>query len=410
MTTLIVTNDFPPRQGGIETFVHAMATRMPSDDVVVYTSDEPGAAEYDATLPFPVVRDPARMLLPTRRVTRRVLETAWAHGADRVWFGAAAPLAAMAPELRRGGIRRMVATTHGHEIWWARTPGAARLLRRIGDHVDVVTYLGEYTRSRIAPALGPRARLERLVPGVDATAFRPAEGGGPEAARRLRERHRLTGRRVILCVSRLVPRKGQDVLIKAMPTILRSAPDAVLVIVGQGPDAARLRRLASRYAPGRVLFTGGLDHAATAPYYAAADVFAMPCRTRRAGLEAEGLGIVFLEAAASGLPVVVGDSGGAPDTVLDGVTGTVVDGRSTGAVAEALAATLNSPEERTLRGEAGRRWVESHWSWEGSAERLNALLDPDLPRSDDGRPPAARTSDPGGPASDSGRGPRPGRG
>ncbi|MGW2274906.1 glycosyltransferase family 4 protein [Streptomyces yangpuensis] len=400
MTTLIVTNDFPPRQGGIETFVHAMATRMPGDDVVVYTSDEPGAGEYDATLPFPVVRDPVRMLLPTRRATRRALDVARQHGADRVWFGAAAPLAAMAPELRRGGIRRMVATTHGHEIWWARTPGAAQLLRRIGDHVDVVTYLGAYTRSRIAPALGPRARLERLVPGVDTTAFRPA-GGGSEAARRVRERHRLTGRRVILCVSRLVRRKGQDVLIKAMPTVLRSAPDAVLVIVGQGPDAARLRRLASRYAPGRVVFTGGLDHAATAPYYAAADVFAMPCRTRRAGLEAEGLGIVFLEAAASGLPVVAGDSGGAPDTVLDGATGIVVDGRSPAAVAEALTATLASPGEGTRRGEAGRRWVERHWSWEGSAERLNALLDPDLPLppslplSDAGCHPAARTSDSG---------------
>ncbi|ROQ95303.1 phosphatidylinositol alpha-1,6-mannosyltransferase [Streptomyces sp. 2132.2] len=376
MTTLIVTNDFPPRQGGIETFVHAMATRMPDNDVVVYTSEEPGAAEYDATLPFPVVRDRARMLLPTRRVTRTVLDLAREHGADRVWFGAAAPLAAMAPELRRGGIRRMVATTHGHEIWWARTPGAGRLLRRVGDHVDVVTYLGEYTRARIAPALGPRARLERLVPGVDAAAFRPGEGDG-EAARRVRERHRLGGRTVILCVSRLVRRKGQDVLIKAMPAILRQVPDAVLVVVGQGPDAARLRRLASRYAPGRVVFAGGLDHAGTADYYAAADVFAMPCRTRKAGLEAEGLGIVFLEAAASGLPVVVGDSGGAPDTVLDGVTGSVVDGRSPAAVAAALTTTLTSPQERALRGEAGREWVARNWSWEGSAHRLNALLDPD---------------------------------
>ncbi|MET8294194.1 glycosyltransferase family 4 protein [Streptomyces sp. NPDC005180] len=378
MTTLIVTNDFPPRQGGIETFVHAMATRIPGDDVVVYTSSEPGAAEYDATLPFPVVRDPARMLLPTRRVTRRALGLAREHGADRVWFGAAAPLAAMAPGLRRGGIRRMVATTHGHEIWWARTPGAGRLLRRIGDHVDVVTYLGEYTRSRIAPALGPRARLERLVPGVDPAAFRPADDDA-EAARRVRERHRLAGRRVILCVARLVRRKGQDVLVKAMPAILRSTPDAVLVIVGQGPDAARLRRLASRCAPGRVVFTGGLDHAATAAYYAAADVFAMPCRTRKAGLEAEGLGIVFLEAAASGLPVVAGDSGGAPDAVLDGVTGSVVDGRCPAAVAEAVTALLTSPEERRLRGEAGRGWVARHWAWEGSAHRLNALLDPDRP-------------------------------
>ncbi|CAL9566112.1 glycosyltransferase family 4 protein [Streptomyces sp. enrichment culture] len=371
-TTLIVTNDFPPRQGGIETFVHAMATRLPGGDVVVYTSSEPGAAAYDATLPFPVVRDPARMLLPTPRVARRAVEIARRHGCDRVWFGAAAPLAAMAPALRHGGARRVVATTHGHEIWWARTPGARRVLRRVGDHVDVVTYLGEYTHRRIAPALGPRARLVRLVPGVDTAAFRPAPG----AAREVRERHGIGDRKVVLCVSRLVARKGQDTLIRALPGIRRAVPDAVLVIVGGGPDEERLRALARRYADGHVVFAGGLEHASTAPYYAAADVFAMPCRTRKAGLEAEGLGIVFLEAAASGLPVVAGDSGGAPDAVLDGVTGTVVDGRDARAVAGAVSALLRDPARAGAMGEAGRAWVDGHWSWDASAERLARLLDP----------------------------------
>ncbi|EST38520.1 glycosyl transferase family 1 [Streptomycetaceae bacterium MP113-05] len=371
-TTLIVTNDFPPRQGGIETFVHAMATRLPGDDVVVYTSSEPGAAEYDATLPFPVIRDPSRMLLPTPRVTRRTLEIAHAHGCDRVWFGAAAPLAAMAPALRRGGIRRMVATTHGHEIWWARTPGARRLLRRIGDHVDVVTYLGEYTRRRIAPALGPRARMLRLVPGVDAAAFQPASSN----PNKVRDQHGIARNRVILCVSRLVARKGQDTLIRALPLVRRTVPDAVLVIVGQGPDETRLRKLARKHADGHVLFAGGQDHASTAEYYAAADMFAMPCRTRKAGLEAEGLGIVFLEAAASGLPVVVGDSGGAPDTVLDGETGTVVDGGDVKAVADAVSESLLHPERAAEMGKAGREWVEKQWSWDASAGRLTQLLTP----------------------------------
>ncbi|MFD9336244.1 glycosyltransferase family 4 protein [Streptomyces sp. NPDC060028] len=370
-TTLIVTNDFPPRQGGIETFVHAMATRVPDNDVVVYTSSETGAAEYDATLPFPVIRDPSRMLLPTRRVTRRTLDIARAHGCDRVWFGAAAPIAAMAPALRRGGIRQMVATTHGHEIWWARVPAARRLLRRIGDNVDAVTYLGEYTRSRIAPALGPRARLVRLVPGVDAAEFRPGAG----CVRDLNDRHGLAGKRVILCVSRLVTRKGQDILIRALPEIRRFVPDAVLVIVGGGPDEERLRGLAAKAPAGAVVFAGSQDHAATARYYAAADVFAMPCRTRKAGLEAEGLGIVFLEAAASGLPVIVGDSGGAPDTVLDGVTGHVVDGTDVRAVAGAITRTLRSPE-RAAMGEKGRQWVRKHWSWDASADRLTQLLTP----------------------------------
>ncbi|MFB7615957.1 glycosyltransferase family 4 protein [Kitasatospora sp. NPDC056181] len=368
-STLVVTNDFPPRQGGIETFVHALATRLPAGEVVVYTSAEPGAAAYDAGLPFPVVRDRSRMLLPTRRVTRRAAEIARANDCDRVWFGAAAPLAAMTPGLRRQapGIGRTVATTHGHEIWWARTPGARRLLRRIGDSVDVVTYLGEYTRARIAPALGPRARLERLVPGVDTGLFRPsgdgARAGGP----------------VVLCVARLVPRKGQDVLIRALPLIRRAAPGTVLVLVGRGPDERRLRALARQHTePGSVVFAGGREHAATAAHYAAADVFAMPCRTRRAGLEAEGLGIVFLEAAAAGLPVVAGRSGGAPDAVLDGVTGTVVDGRSPAVVASAVGRLLRAPAaERARTGAAGRRWVQQEWSWETSARRLAGLLDPD---------------------------------
>ncbi|MFF3955352.1 glycosyltransferase family 4 protein [Streptomyces sp. NPDC001890] len=370
-TTLVITNDFPPRQGGIETFVHAMATRVPDDDVVVYTSHEPGDTAYDASLPFPVVRDSSRTLLPTGRVTRRAVEIAGAHGCDRVWFGAAAPLALMAPALRRSGVRRMVATTHGHEIWWARTPGARGLMRRIGDGVDVVTYLGQYTRARIEPALGPRARMSRLVPGVDAEAYRPRAGAGfgPRAEPAPH------GGRVILCVARLVPRKGQDTLIRALPLIRSKVPDAELVVVGRGPDEARLRKLAARYGGGAVRFVGGVAHTDTPPFYAAADVFAMPCRTRRAGLEAEGLGIVFLEAAASGLPVVVGDSGGAPDTVLDGRTGRVVDGTDPAAVAEALTGILLDPDREAM-GAAGRAWVRESWSWDASARHLTDLLTP----------------------------------
>ncbi|GAA4895013.1 hypothetical protein GCM10023237_11680 [Streptomyces coeruleoprunus] len=128
-----------------------------------------------------------------------------------------------------------------------------------------------------------------------------------------------------------------------------------------------------------MVFAGGMDHAETAKYYAAADVFAMPCRTRKGGLEAEGLGIVFLEAAASGLPVVVGDSGGAPDTVVDGETGVVVDGRDVGAVARAVVRILLSPDRGEM-GAAGRRWVEKEWSWEASARHLATLLDPDTDR------------------------------
>ncbi|MCK7625574.1 glycosyltransferase family 4 protein [Streptomyces sp. RS10V-4] len=371
--TLIVTNDFPPRQGGIETFVHAMASRFPRDDVVVYTSSEPGAADHDAALPYPVIRDPARMLLPTPRTASRAVDLARRYACDSVWFGAAAPLGLMAGRLRKeAGVARTVATTHGHEIWWARTPGARLLLRRIGALTDAVTYLGASTRGPIAAALGPAAagRMVRLAPGVDTAAFRPGLDGRP-----VRDRYGLTGRRVILCAARLVPRKGQDTLIRALPRVRRWIPEATLLLVGGGPDEERLRRLVDAEAvEDAVVFAGAHAHQALPPFYAAADVFAMPCRTRRCGLEVEGLGIVFLEAAAAGLPVLAGDSGGAPAAVQDGQTGHVVDGQSPDAVAERLTAMLIDRDAAREMGEKGRAWVAAEWGWDRSYEKLARLL------------------------------------
>ncbi|MFD5345155.1 glycosyltransferase family 4 protein [Streptomyces anulatus] len=397
--TLVVTNDFPPRQGGIETFVHAMTSRFPTDSVVVYTSAEPGAAAHDAALPHPVVRDPARTLLPVPRVAARAVEIARHHGCDSVWFGAAAPLGLLADRLRReSGVRRAVATTPGHEVWWARTPGARTLLRRIGDRTDTVTYLGEATRAPIAAALGPAAarRMVRLAPGVDAEAFRVREEareavreGAGDAVRSgaregvgapvggVRERYGLGGRPVVLCAARLVPRKGQDTLIRALPAVRHAVPDAVLLLTGDGPYARTLRRLAADTGVAdAVVLAGGQPHAAMPEHYAACDVFAMPCRTRRRGLEVEGLGIVFLEAAASGLPVLVGDSGGAPDTVRDGETGHVVDGRDVAAVADRLVELLRDRAAARAMGEKGRAWVREAWGWEGAYDTLAGLLTP----------------------------------
>lgn len=381
--TLVVTNDFPPRQGGIETFVRAMTDRFPADSVVVYTSAEPGATAHDAALPYPVVRDPARMLLPVPRVTARAAELARRHGCDSVWFGAAAPLGLMADRLRRrSGVRRAVATTHGHEVWWARTPGARALLRRIGERTDAVTYLGEATRTPIAAALGPAAarRMVRLAPGVDAEAFavRPgARDGVQTPAGGVRERYGLGGRPVILCAARLVPRKGQDTLIRALPAVLRSVPDAVLLLTGDGPYARTLHRLAADTGVAdAVVLAGGRPHPEMPEHYAAADVFAMPCRTRRSGLEVEGLGIVFLEAAAAGLPVLVGASGGAPGTVRDGETGYLVDGRDTAAVADRLVTLLRDRVAAAAMGEKGRAWVREEWGWESAYATLAGLLRP----------------------------------
>ncbi|MDX2647885.1 glycosyltransferase family 4 protein [Streptomyces sp. PA03-1a] len=373
--TLIVTNDFPPRPGGIQAFVHSMALRLDPGRVVVYAStwrDGSEVAAFDAEQPFPVVRDRTTMLLPTPRVTRRAAALLREHGCTSVWFGAAAPLGLMAPALRKAGARRLVATTHGHEAGWAQLPASRGLLRRIGEGTDTITYLGEYTRSRIARALTPQAagRMVQLPPGVDEKTFHPASGG--EA---VRARLGLTDRPVVVCVSRLVPRKGQDTLIEAMPTILAAQPDAVLLVVGGGPYADDLKRLAERTGVAEsVRFTGAVPWQELPAHFGAGDVFAMPCRTRRGGLDVEGLGIVYLEASATGLPVVAGDSGGAPDAVLDGETGWVVRGGEPAEAAERILVLLGDAELRRRMGERGRKWVEDAWRWDLLAERLKALL------------------------------------
>ncbi|MFY1676547.1 MULTISPECIES: glycosyltransferase family 4 protein [unclassified Streptomyces] len=377
--TLIVTNDFPPRPGGIQAFLHSMALRLDPDRLVVYASTwkrgregVEATAAFDARQPFPVVRDPATMLLPTPVVTRRAVGLLREHGCSSVWFGAAAPLGLMAPALRRAGAERLVATTHGHEAGWAALPAARGLLRRIGSSTDTLTYLGEYTRTRIAAALTPEAaaRMVRLPPGVDERTFHPGSGGD-----RVRARLGLSERPVVVCVSRLVPRKGQDTLIRAMPRILSAEPEAVLLVVGGGPYEADLRRLARETGvAGSVRFTGAVPWSELPAHYGAGDVFAMPCRTRRRGLDVEGLGIVYLEASATGLPVVAGDSGGAPDAVLHGETGWVVRGGSVDETADRLVTLLGDEGLRRRMGRRGRAWVEETWRRDLLADRLRALL------------------------------------
>jgi phosphatidylinositol alpha-1,6-mannosyltransferase len=372
---LIVTNDYPPRRGGIQSFVHALASRMPSGAVVVYAPSWEGAAEFDAGQPFPVIRHPTSLMLPVPSVARRAARILREHDCDTVLFGAAAPLGLLTPSLRRAGARRAVGITHGHEAGWAALPGARALLRKIGDEADVLTYLGEYFRVRLARALSAEAaaRMVRLAPGVDTGAF-GLDAGGNE----IRERLGLGDRPVVVCVSRMVPRKGQDTLIRAWPQVLAAAGETlapVLLLVGDGPYRGQLERLAQRTGVSRsVVFTGAVPLAELPAHYIAGNVFAMPCRTRKRGLDVEGLGIVYLEASASGLPVVGGDSGGAPDAILDGETGYVVPGRDVAAVARRISELLADPAGAAAMGEKGAAWVDREWRWDLIAARLWQIL------------------------------------
>jgi phosphatidylinositol alpha-1,6-mannosyltransferase len=263
--TLVVTNDFPPRPGGIQAYVHSLAVRQPADEVVVYASSWKGAAAFDAEQPFPVVRAGTSVLLPTRGVLREARGIAKAEGCDRVWFGAAAPLGLLAKGL---GLERSVASTHGHEVAWARLPALRQVLAKVGRDVDGLTCLGEYTRSRLSGVM--RAPFTTLPPGVDATVFRPDSGGDE-----VRARLGLTNRPVVVCVSRLVPRKGQDVLVRALPLIRRRVPGTALLLVGGGPNAPRLRELAADLGVADdVVLTGSVPWEELPAHHDAGDVFA----------------------------------------------------------------------------------------------------------------------------------------
>ncbi|WP_446221601.1 glycosyltransferase family 4 protein [Nocardia sp. IBHARD005] len=371
--TLLVTNDFPPRPGGIQSYLQALSNQLPPEDLVVYAPRWRGDSheKFDAAQKFQVVRHPTTLMLPTPAVIQRASALLREHGCDTVWFGAAAPLAVMAPMLRRAGAERILASTHGHEVGWSMLPGSRQVLRSIGEHTDVVTYVSKYTRGRFASAFGPRAALEHLPPGVDPTEFRP----DPAARAELRARYGLGERPTVLCLSRLVPRKGQDMLIVAMTEIRERVDGAVLVIAGGGPYEPRLRALAEALGvQDSVVFTGRVPSGELAAHHTIADVFAMPCRTRGAGLDVEGLGIVFLEASATGVPVVAGDSGGAPETVREGETGIVVRGRSVPQISDAIVELLTDRDKAAEMGAAGRAWVEQNWHWDRQGARLRELL------------------------------------
>jgi phosphatidyl-myo-inositol dimannoside synthase len=370
---LIITNDFPPRVGGIQAFVHSLALQLP-EQVVVYAPAWRGALSFDGALPFPVVRHPTSLMLPIPQVRQRAIAIMKSHGCDTVLFGAAAPLGLLAPALRDAGAQRIVAITHGHEAGWAALPGARSLLRKIGDSVDVMTYLGGYFRKRLARALSPAAvaRMKQFSPSVDTNTFRPGAGGPA-----MRDRLGLAQRPIVLCVARLVARKGQDTLIRALPKVLASR-DAVLVLVGHGRYAARLRSLARKLGvEANVAFAGEVPSEDLPAYYDAADVFAMPCRTRLGGLDVEGLGISALEAASTALPVIVGDSGGAPDSVIDGETGFVVQGTDPTAVAVRLNQLLSDPALAKAMGQKGRDWIERSWSSNSEGHHLKDLIEPE---------------------------------
>lgn len=373
---LLVTNDFGPRTGGIETFVIGLLERITGHRVIVFTSGQDETSAYDQNwldkFGVQVIRDQSKILLPSWRVTRSVKKIVAENKIDVVIFGAAAPLAFMSKSLRKIGVKKIVALTHGHEVWWSKIFPFNLAIKRIGNNVDYLTYLGEFTRLAISTALSEenRKKLVRIAPGIDTSHFIPRADGFQK-----RNELGLQDKKIIISVGRLVHRKGQDKLIEAMPAILEKIPNAHLLIVGEGPYKEFLEKLVSKLSlTENVTFAGRVLYDKLPTYLSAADLFAMPSRSRFFGLEVEGLGIVYLEASACGIPVVAGNSGGAPDAVLEGITGFCVDGTNVAEVADAVIEICRDAQRASNMGAAGRNWIVDKWRWDIWSTEFNALL------------------------------------
>ena len=372
---LFVTNDFGPRAGGIETFIIGLIQRRPFGQTIVYTSSQPESEQYDAdwmkNYGVRVIRDRSKILLPTPRVAFKIRRIIKSEGITTAAFGAAAPLGLLSASMKRAGVLRTVALTHGHEVWWAKVFPFNILLRRIGATVDVLTYLGEFTRNAIASALTAKAKsaMVKIAPGIDVDHFSPSDASA------LRQSLGLADKKVIVSVGRLVHRKGQDHLIESMPEILEVVPNAHLLLVGQGPYRDYLQQLVTKNAlEDSVTFIGRIQYADLPQYICVGDIFAMPSRSRLMGLEVEGLGIVYLEASACGLPVLAGNSGGAPDAVLHNETGLVVDGTDNKQIAAAAIELLTKEDSARKMGEVGRQWIIDKWRWEIWSKDFEVLL------------------------------------
>lgn len=356
MRLLLVTNDYPPRPGGIQQWLGNLVDVFPGDVRVLAPADAPATTVRGEAI---VVRGRRRWMVPTPSVRRWIAGNIREFAPDVVLYGAPHPLTFLARRLRTETGVPYAVMTHGAEVTLpAAVPGLRRLLAGPLAAADARLAVSDFTAARVADIAGRPATT--LGAGVDIERYHPA--ARPAG-----------GSLVVGCVSRFVPRKGQLRVLRAARILARRGVDVRVMLVGRGRLEGRLRRRAQRWGVDTE-FHVDVPWAELPDLYRTVDVFAMPARSRWAGLEVEGLGIVYLEASASGIPVIAGDSGGAPETVRDGETGFVVS--SVDELVDRLGRLVADADLRAAMGVAGRRFVEESWTWPKVAERLVAALEP----------------------------------
>lgn len=368
MRHLFVTNDFSPKRGGIESYLTNLCKGFEPTDVVVVAPEREGHEDADAALPYEVVRVAGTYLRATRKVQAAVIAAASDHRADVVHFLAALPLGRLGPRVRAATGARYTVVAHGSgEILVpARLPLARRALRGVLTGADLVLPVSEFTREAVDRITKGAVRTFVLNPTVNLERFSLEVSGAG-----VRSQHRLGGRAVVLFVSRLVKRKGADILVRAMASL----DGPVAVVVGDGPERKTLERLVREVGVGdRVIFAGGVGDDELPRYYAAADFFCMPCTSRYGGLDTEGFGVVYLEAQASGLPCIAGRCGGSAEAVEHGVSGIVLDDPTPRSVAMAVRRLLKDPALCVRLGAAGRERAENLFAPAVAARRLEEAL------------------------------------
>lgn len=368
---LLVTNDYPPKVGGIQNYLWELWRRLPPNDVVVHTTPYDGTHAFDAAQDHTIVRSPEPWLLPQPVLVARVNRLIAEHEAEVVILDPAVPVGLIGPHLDVPyGV-----VLHGAEVTIpGRIPGSRQLLNRVLAGASGVIAAGGYPAAEAERSLGrPLPPCTIVPPGVDADRFRPL---APEAKAAVRARYGIAADQpMVVSVSRLVPRKGMDTLIEASTLLGNEFPDLAVVIAGSGRDTGRLHGLIDdSNAP--VTLAGRLPEADLIELLGAADAFVMLCRSRWGGLEQEGFGIVFVEAAAAGVAQVAGRSGGAHEAVAHGETGLIVDDPTdAAAAADAIATLLRDPDLRTRMAAASRERALAEFDYDVLAARLGRAID-----------------------------------
>jgi phosphatidyl-myo-inositol dimannoside synthase len=374
MSHLLVTNDFPPKIGGIQTYLWELWRRLPEGEAVVLTTPYEGDSAFDRSAPMPIVRTRERLLLPTPALERQIVQIARDRNIEHIVLDPALPIAWLGPRLKRQGFRYSV-VLHGAEVTVpGRLPFSKQLLARVLRNADHIIAAGGYPLAEGEHAAGKPLVSSVIAPGIDVDRFTPLCSTDNPAAIRKRLGLSTTGP-LLVSTSRLVPRKGRDVLIRAGEVLRSEFPDLSIAISGTGRDLKRLHKIFAKYPNVDVRFLGRLSEDDLADLYRVADLFVMLCRNRWQGLEQEGFGIVFLEAAASGVAQVAGRSGGSHEAVIDGVTGVIVDRpNKVKDSADAIARLLRDPARRAEMGRVSRERVVDQCTYDLMAERLLKTL------------------------------------